>query len=386
MAEKLSGSSLDAISNLEVWMHGRLVGRLAQASRRSPIAFEYTPEWLSSGYSISPFSLPLESGVKVPRTPSPGSLFGVFEDSLPDDWGRTLVNRMLAKGGIDPAKVTTLGRLAIVGDTGLGALEYKPVASEANEIDPIDYDEAFCQALAIMNDEPSELLDTLFRQGGSSGGARPKLVAEIDGNPWIVKFPVSSDDVDAGLNEFRFAKAAAACGIVMPDVRLLPSKVCSGYFAVRRFDRIPGKDGCFAKVHMASAVALLEANPFDDTLDYADLMRLTLALTGDASDCERLFRVMCFNVFSGNCDDHMRNFSYLCDADGNWRLSPAYDLTPDSGFFGEHAVLVNGKGSQIEEDDLLKVGAEGNITLQKARAILRKTIDVVTSELGGLGI
>lgn len=385
MAARLSESNLDTISDLEVWMHGRLVGRLAQASKRAPIVFEYAPDWLANGYSISPFSLPLEPGVKVPLTSAPGALFGVFEDSLPDDWGRTLVNRMLAKEGIDPAKVTTLGRLAIVGDMGLGALEYRPVARVDGEESALDFDHAFVQALAIMNDETPELLDALFRQGGSSGGARPKLMLEIDGDPWIVKFPMSSDDLDAGLNEHRFAKAAVACGIAMPYVKLLPSKVCPGYFAVRRFDRIGGKDEPIAKVHMASAAALLEANPFDDTLDYADLMKLTVALTGNVSDCGQLFRIMCFNVFAGNCDDHMRNFSYLCDGAGNWRLSPAYDLTPNPGLFGEHAVLVNGKGSEIGESDLLRVGAEGNISPRKARAILKEISDVVSSELGGQG-
>lgn len=92
---------------------------------------------------------------------------------------------------------------------------------------------------------------------------------------------------------------------------------------------------------------------------------------------------MCFNVFVGNCDDHMRNFSFLCDSDGKWRLSPAYDLTPNPGFFGEHAVLVNGKGSQIGEDDLIRVGLEGNISSRKARMILKKTFEVVSSELDG---
>jgi serine/threonine-protein kinase HipA len=126
------------------------------------------------------------------------------------------------------------------------------------------------------------------------------------------------------------------------------------------------------KVHMASAAALLEASPFD-TLDYRDLMQLTLQLTCNMADCEQLFRVMCFNVAAGNCDDHARNFSYLF-TDGAWQLSPAYDLTQDEGFLGEHATLVNGKGSDISEADLLAVGAVGGVTARKGREINQQVI------------
>jgi serine/threonine-protein kinase HipA len=101
------------------------------------------------------------------------------------------------------------------------------------------------------------------------------------------------------------------------------------------------------------------------------MMQLTLELTGNVADCEQLFRVMCFNVAVGNCDDHARNFSYLYE-NGAWRLSPAYDLTKDEGFLGEHATLVNGKGSAIEESDLLSVGAAGAISARKGREIIRQ--------------
>ena len=384
MAERRLPRSLETISDLEVWMWKKLVGRLAQPSRRSPVAFSYDDSWLANGISISPLSLPLDAGVHIPASRQPGGLFGVFRDSLPDDWGRKLVDRMLVREGFDPATVTPLARLALVGDAGLGALEYRPASKLGQPEAILDFDDAFGQALAVIDDEPADMLDALYAQGGSSGGARPKLMVEFEGAPWIVKFPLSSDEPNEGCEEFRFARAAKACGINMPEVALLPSRLCGGFFAVRRFDRTPTNQGAFAKTHMASAAALLEADPFDDAVDYRDLMKLTLTLTRNASDCEQLFRLMCFNVLAGNCDDHVRNFSFLCDPDGSWRLSPAYDLTPNPGFFGEHSILVNGKGSGISDVDLFAVASVGNVSTAKSNKILaamRETLrklDIVT--------
>ena len=123
---------------------------------------------------------------------------------------------------------------------------------------------------------------------------------------------------------------------------------------------------------MASAAALLEVSPFD-VVDYRDLMRLTAALTGSVRDTEQLYRVMCFNVLIGNCDDHTRNFSYLYDeGQGTLCFSPAYDLTRDNGFLGEHSTLVNGRAADIGVSDLVFVGTEGGVSAHACRTIARE--------------
>lgn len=368
-------------SHLEVRIGSAVVGRLAQPSRRGPVLFEYDSAWLASGYSLNPLSLPLKPGVQVPPRTEPGALFGVFSDSLPDDWGRLLVERKLVQLGADPFSVTTLARLALVGSEGMGALEYDPGIDVGACSAPLGSDELFEQCRQLLETDSAAALDTLYRGGGSSGGARPKVMLDLDGEPWIVKFPASSDGLASGLDEFRFAAAARRCGIDMPDVRLMPSNLCEGFFAVKRFDRVCAPDGSPRKIHMASAAALLEADPFDETIDYRDLMRLSSVLTHDVRNAEQLFRVMCFNVLAGNCDDHVRNFSFLCDECGEWRLSPAYDLTFNPGFFGEHSVLVNGKGKGIGESDLAAVGAVGGVSAGRAREVIEQVKAVVAEDL-----
>ncbi|MBQ9058430.1 MAG: type II toxin-antitoxin system HipA family toxin [Atopobiaceae bacterium] len=372
---------LPKLTRIDVKYHGRHVGVLAQSSDSQACYFEYTDEWLHHGFSISSISLPLEKRVYKSSSSLPEGIFGVFRDSLPDDWGRLVVDRQLTAAGINPSQLSQLSRLSLVGDTGLGALEYFPSYQVYEEDARIDYDVLAreCQSLMEMHD--IEQLDVLFRYGRSSGGARPKVMVDIDDEPWIVKFPTRIDGMNSGLKEYHCALTARKCGIVMEEVRLLPSKECDGYFATKRFDR-KSVGGLLSKMHMTSAAALLEASPFD-VMDYRDLMKLSLTLTNSVSSSEQLFRVMCFNVFAGNCDDHSRNFSFIYDENTReWSLSPAYDLTIDDGFMGEHSTLVNGKGSDIELEDLVKVGMFGGISSRKCNEIVREIKSIVGQELG----
>lgn len=369
MAERLA-----KLGYVDVLMEGVHIGTLAR-TRSGAMAFEYAQEWLASGFSISPFSLPLRQGLFDAPPDAPDRLFGIFRDSLPDDWGRFLQDRRLAELGVRPGSLSILARLSLVGATGLGALEYAPAqVVHANSDISSDWDMLSRQCQRLLAEEGTEALDAIYACGSSSGGARPKVMVDLDGEPWIVKFPASADGPRAGAQEYWLAQMARACGIAMPEVRLIPSHVCGGYFATKRFDRQRDAFGALHKVHMASAAALLEVSPFD-VLDYRNLMQLTLELTGSVADSEQLFRVMCFNVAVGNCDDHARNFSFLCE-NGVWRLSPAYDLTQDEGFLGEHATLVNGKGTDITGEDLLAVGAAGGVSARKGREIYSQIIEV----------
>ncbi len=369
--------SLLRLASLRVSLHGRDVGTLAE-TKDGLMAFEYAASWLQDGFSISPLSLPLEKGVFVAKSRPFDGAFGVFDDSLPDGWGRLLVDRLLREQGIEPASVSPFMRLSIVGASGMGALEYVPETPLASRHSLTDLDAIARECARVLKADFSEDLDELFALGGSSGGARPKILTEIDGEDWIVKFPSSHDPADIGRQEYDLALAARACGIDMPSVRLFPSRQCAGYFGVKRFDRQGVGEGTVRKMHMASAGALLEASHRVPSLDYDLLMRLTLRLTEDFEDAEQLYRLMCFNVYAGNKDDHAKNFSFLFDEDARrWRLSPAYDLTRNSGMNGEHATMVNGKGCDIETEDLVAVGVRAGLSRSRAVSIAGVVREVV---------
>lgn len=362
---------------LTVWMEDRKVGTLAKTPNHLA-AFEYDAGWLQHGFSISPLSLPLQKGVFVPKGYDPfEGLFGVFADSLPDGWGRLLVDRMLRKEGIDPEKVDMLSRLAIVGSSGMGALRYQPEKMLSNKVRERSLDELArgCEAVLLTNE--SDKLDELFELGGSSGGARPKVNYRIDGEEWIVKFASSYDKKEIGLQEYEYSLCAKECGIRMEDTRLMTSEICPGYFATRRFDRVNGK-----RIPMISASALLETSHRIPNLDYHILMQLTLKLTKDYRQVEQMYRLMCFNVFAHNRDDHSKNFSFLYKENkGIWILAPAYDLTYSNSIGGEHATTVDGNGSNPGRKELLAVAEAIRFDLRKAKTIADEINEIVQLRL-----
>lgn len=356
---------MDRLNKLEIFYHDRPVGTMALYQNRLA-AFEYNGDWLAEGFSITPFSLPLEKKVFMPKVEPFEGLFGVFADSLPDGWGRLLVDRLMRKNGLDPQTVGILERLAIVGSSGMGALTYRPVITMEKSQGEMSLDEIARECERILNADTSENLDYLFAKGGSSGGARPKILTEVDGEAWIIKFPSSDDSKDIGQQEYDYALCAKKCGLEMEEVRLFPSESTKGYFGTRRFDR--AGEGEAGKIHMVSAAGLLETSHRIPNLDYDVLMKLTLQLTKSMEECEKLYRLMCFNVFAHNRDDHSKNFTYIYkESEKRWVISPSYDLTYSNSIGGEHATTVNGNGVNPGTEDILAVAKKIGLNTNKAR-------------------
>ena len=373
---------MNKIKSLQVFFNEKKVGTLA-LMKNNIVAFEYDSNWITNAFSISPFSLPLKKQVFIPRIDPFDGLYGVFSDSLPDGWGRLLVDRMLNSQNINPREISQIDRLAIVGETGMGALSYKPEYNLLEDKDyQEDYDNLALSCKKILNTEHSADLDNLFRLGGSSGGARPKILTKIDNEDWIIKFPSSLDDNNIGELEYLYSVCAKKCKIDIPETKLFPSKISSGYFGIKRFDRKKLSTGTIRKLHMISVSGLLETSHRIPNLDYNDLMQLTLNLTKSFEEVEKLFRLMCFNVFSHNRDDHSKNFSFIYNEDLNkWELSPAYDLTYSYSINGEHATTINGNGVNPGLNDILKVAEKIGLDKKKAEKIAIEIKEIVKKDL-----
>ena len=373
---------MNKIKSLQVFYNEKKVGTLA-LMKNNIVAFEYDSNWITNGFSISPFSLPLKKQVFIPRIDPFDGLYGVFSDSLPDGWGRLLVDRMLNSQNINPREISQIDRLAIVGETGMGALSYKPEYNLLEDKDyQEDYDNLALSCKKILNTEYSADLDKLFKLGGSSGGARPKILTKIDNEDWIIKFPSSLDDSNIGKLEYLYSVCAKKCKIDIPETKLFPSKISSGYFGIKRFDRKKLSTEAIRKLHMISVSGLLETSHRIPNLDYNDLMQLTLNLTKSFEEVEKLFRLMCFNVFSHNRDDHSKNFSFIYNEDLNkWELSPAYDLTYSYSINGEHATTINGNGVNPGLNDILKVAEKIGLDKKKAEKIAIEIKEIVKKDL-----
>lgn len=362
------------------------VGLLKEVGHR--IAFEYDQAFLKRGISLSPFILPLKSGIFEDKDRTFDGLFGLFNDSLPDGWGCLLLNRALKKRGVGIASITPLLRLSMAGCNAMGALEYEPDESCAEDCkNTIELDEIHRETEHILQSESVQYAEELLRLSGSSGGARPKILAMVSddkkrifGNyacaegcePWIIKFASSQDRKNIGAIEYAYSLMAQKAGVDMPETYLFESSACQGHFGVKRFDRRLGE-----KLHMHTACGLLHASHRYPSIDYSDLLKLTHLLTRDIREVEKMARLMIFNVKSGNKDDHSKNFSFLMEQNGIWKLSPAYDLTPSEGINGEQTSLVNGKGNDIGFMDFVAVTATFGISEQRIAEFCERTDDAL---------
>ena len=363
------------------------VGLLHQDKQR--IFFEYAPGFLKSGIELSPFKLPLKVGVFEEKAHVFDGLFGLFNDSLPDGWGCLLLDRKLRKLGKSYAEITPLDRLSLIGANPMGALEYEPAAEDSDLYGDIELDSLSGEVDRILEGEESLVLDELLKLNGSSGGARPKIVAYVSSDrkqiihggksvpdgftPWIIKFSEKHDPQTSGELEHRYSLAAKAAGITMPETHLFPLKDGRGCFGVQRFDRTPK-----GKVHTHTACGLLHASHRFASLDYENLLKLTWILTRNHADVVEMVRRMIFNVKSGNKDDHSKNFSFLLNEQLQWQLAPAYDLTPSAGINGEQTCMVNGKGRNITDADLIKTAATANISEAETKALIAQVNSALT--------
>ncbi len=383
MSQNPNIDSLDVFCNLRGTKY--FVGKLAERNRA--ILFEYDKGFLASGIELSPFKLPLHPGVFEDKERVFDGLPGVFNDSLPDGWGLLLLDRALRGQGARLHEISPLHRLFMVGSGGMGAMEYVPSQEVRAILNPaaLQLDSLAEESRNILaeGDSSLEVVFDLLRLGGSSGGARPKILADVsaDGSkvmpdatggegfsPWLIKFHAREEGPDQGLVEYVHSRMAREAGVEMPETRLFPSQTTAGFFGVRRFDRDKG-----LKVHVHTAAGLLHASHRHPTLDYENLLRLTKMLTKDMREVEKMVRLMIFNVKSGNRDDHSKNFSFMHDAAGRWKFAPAYDLTSSAGFNGEHSAMVNGKGKDITDADLIQAASIVDVPKNFVIAAIQKT-------------
>lgn len=362
---------MKGIDRLVVRYHGIEVGMMSLTPDNRLCVFEYSKTWLAEGFSISPLELPLRPGLFIAKPQPFYGNFGIFEDSMPDGYGRYLLHKALLKEGIDDRDLSALDRLSIVGSGGMGALTYEPQRMINGVRETCDFDVLQAKALEILKEQQDTDVGLLLYNSGNSGGCRPKAIFSDNDGHWLVKFRHVYDPLGMGQQEFLYNEVARRCGINVPDFKLVNGK----YFATKRFDlSLYGE-----RIHMATAGGLLCVSLSNPVLDYTNLLALTGYITQSASDVEEMYRRMVFNYLTDNKDDHCKNFSYLMQKDdkGRWRwsLAPAYDLTLCvEGYNGQHATSVNGTGNPTLQDFIF-VGKKIKMTEKRCREIYQQVLE-----------
>lgn len=313
---------------------GEMVCDIA-ANGRAEGAFRYAREYLEreDAFALDPVSLPLKA---EPFSIAHPGIFGVFEDSLPDDWGRKLLVR---KHNIPRHEQNLAALLSFLGSAGLGALSF----SDHGQTDTSPPDVSARQLSALLRAaeqyERGAIKDSdlalLLGAGSSPGGARPKALVYDEGvdTHYLAKFPSIKDNVDVVRIEAATISLAAKAGLVVPATTVIQ---CGGkpVLLVERFDIIPS-----GRRHMISLQTLLRVQGYYQSryLDILNVIRKYSA--APLVDSERLFRQMVYNAVIGNTDDHLKNFWMVHSHTAGWRLSPSFDLVPDIGHRVEHVLF-----------------------------------------------
>ena len=298
-------------------------------------AFRYASDYLKhpGAFALDPISLPLREGEFDVGHPG---ILGVFEDSLPDDWGRKLLVR---KNRISRHHQNLPNLLLALGASGLGALSYaeKGVPDDtSSDVSALYLDRLVEAAEAFERGENTGIdINLLLAAGSSPGGARPKALVYDEGSDvhYLAKFPSIKDDVDVVRIELATMNLAERAGLMVPELRLVK---CGSkpVLLVSRFDIIPQ-----GRRHMISMQTLLKVSGYYQCR-YSDILSVVRKVSANPqADSERLYRQMVFNAVIHNTDDHLKNFWMVCDSMQGWRLSKAFDLVPDIGQRGEHVLF-----------------------------------------------
>ena len=393
----------------EVRLWGRTIGAVALQAGSDVAGFEYDPAFVNSGIEIAPLTMPLSHRVfrfpELPRETFYG-LPGLLADSLPDKFGHVLINAWLARRGRPPASMNAVERLCYTGARGMGALEFRPTigprATRSRRLEVDALVELASEVLtsrdrlhATFDEDTSEsAMADILRVGTSAGGARAKAV--IAWNPetsevrsgqvpveegfehWILKFDGVRGNRDHELDdprgygaiEYAYHLMATAAGIDMAECRLFEENG-RRHFMTRRFDR----DRNGSKRHMQSLCALAHYDyNLPGAYSYEQALQIIRRLDLGADAVEQQFRRMVFNLVARNHDDHVKNIAFLMDKRGQWRLSPAFDVTysynPEGDWTARHQMSVNGKREGFELGDLRACARNASMKRGRAEAIL----------------
>ena len=400
-------------------MWGSKIGVLYKPADSEICQFEYDKNFLDSKIELSPFAMPLSSNVYEFRTLNDMTfrgLPGLFADSLPDRFGNAVINKWLAMKGRLPNSLNSIEMLCYVGKRGMGALEYVPAIDlyedEKSKVDIESLSELAAQVLSDKSKISFKMKNIsamqLLKLGTSAGGARAKAIVAYNKKTneirsgqinagknfgyYILKFDGVEGSGDHGIKdgldytkiEYAYYKMAIDCKIDMTESELL--KVGNKkHFLTKRFDRV-NIDGKVDKVHMQTLGALTHIDYNIPLMcSYEMLAMYSRKLNPDLSDIEQIFRRMVFNILAVNCDDHVKNFSFLMNRSGEWKLSPAYDMTfaykEGNKWLSRHQMLVNGKSENISYDDLLEAGINMDLKKSKCKNIIEEIRNVVSNWL-----
>ncbi|OTG62960.1 hypothetical protein B9T25_14250 [Acinetobacter sp. ANC 4470] len=373
------------------WGENWCLGKIASNGRQT--VFQYSDEALQRNIEFSPRYLPLQRNAFTNFPPFQYQLPGLFADSLPDGWGLLLMDRFFKKEfEKNRDQINPLERLACLGEQTMGAFIYLPASEKTTEIKEMSLFEIAKTMEAVQIGLDVNVLETLVLMGGSPQGARPKAQVYynplngdmsncpiVGGEPWLVKFNARSEDVEVCAIEKFYLDTAALCGLAVPESRIFHINADIAAIGMKRFDRLNE-----IRIPMHSLASALHTDFRIPNCSYEIFLRMTRFMTKNEKEVEKAFSYCVFNVCMNNRDDHTKNFSYLMSQNGEWALSPAYDLTFNTGMNGHHQMDVEGETYRITRQHLLSLAKNSGLDLNKSEVLLDHIVGIARNRIDDL--
>ena len=405
------------MTDARVILWGSDIGAVTWLEERNVGVFQYAPDFAKTNFQLSPIRMPLsEIPYEFPALPFDAfkGLPGLLADSLPDKFGNAVIDAWLASEGRTANSMNPVERLCYIGHRGMGALEFKPTIGRGRgKSKPVDIASLVDLSNQVLSDRKSlsgnfsgdddlDTIEDIIRVGTSAGGARAKAIlawnektgefhsgqlkAEPGFTQWMMKFDGVTGNKDKELSDplgFGLIEYAYHLMAMDADITMMPCRIHKeggrSHFMTKRFDRLD--DG--NKLHMQSLAAIMHYDYNQpSSYSYEQAIQTMQRMSLPMIQIEEQFRRASFNVMGRNQDDHVKNIAFLMDRDGQWRLSPAYDIAyafnPDGEFTGRHQMSVNNKRDGFKIDDLLALAAIGNIKSTKAKKIIDQVSAAIT--------
>ncbi|MDM1543644.1 type II toxin-antitoxin system HipA family toxin [Empedobacter sp. 189-2] len=391
-------------------IYGKRVGAVAWDPNRELASFEYDPQFKLEELPIAPIKMPNKNRIysfpEFRDSDTFKGMPGLLADALPDRYGKELINAWLARQGRPDNSLNPVELLCFIGKRGMGALEFEPITGKESNSYDLELSDLIETTKALLEKKEDLHINTqhymedvmldILKMGTSAGGARPKAIiaynektgkiksgqtlAENGFEHWLIKFDEISD-VQFGVSkgygrvEMAYYKMATDFGIDMMESRLIEENH-RVHFMTKRFDRVGGNQ----KVHTQTLCALqhydfanITSYSYEQVFQTMRLLRLTYA------EAEQMYKRMVFNIVARNCDDHTKNFAFLMDTHGKWKLAPAYDICfayrPDSVWVSQHNLSINGKRKNFERKDLITIAEQNSI--RNPEKIIDQALDLV---------
>jgi serine/threonine-protein kinase HipA len=404
------------VTTAEVTLWGTRIGAVTLPDGDRFASFEYDPDFVRSGIELSPLMMPLGGQIyRFPALPfdSFHGLPGLLADSLPDKYGNALIDAWLATTGRTPGDFNAIERLCYTGTRGMGALEFSPAqgpqSTRAEKVQIDDLVRLASEVLVHRSElkvtfegwDKREALREILRVGTSAGGARAKAIIAWNAETnevrsgqvkapagfgyWLIKFDgvennrdhELADPAGYGVREYAYSVLAASAGVEMAECRLF-EEGSRRHFMTRRFDRLEDDD----KLHMQSLAGLAHLDLNDPRANsYEQAFTAMRQLGLPQTEIDQQFRRAVFNIVARNQDDHVKNIAFMMDREGQWRLSPAFDISysynPSGDWTSRHQMSLGGKRDAFTLNDLVEGGKVAGLSARKVKAVLAEVTEAV---------